>query len=548
MCSVAIGESGDAYPELKEKADYIKKVLSLEEERFDTTIDQGLSILDTLIKDARAKGASVIDGADAFKLYDTFGFPIDLTREIAEENGLTIDEDTFKALMAEQRQRAREARANIGGWDNKDSALDLPKTSFVGYAQTEAQGKVLAIINENGESIDKIDEGECSIVLDTTAFYGEGGGQVGDTGSLENENCTIAVTDTKKHDGVFVHLCVLEGGSVKVGDTLVGKIDTARRQAIARNHSSVHLLQAALREVLGSHVEQSGSYVDDKIGRFDFTHFSALTKEEIARVEAIVNMHILNGEAVNTVETDIDTARASGAMALFGEKYGKVVRMVKMGEFSTELCGGTHLDNTAKAGMFKIISESSVAAGVRRIEATTGYGVLELLAGKEALIRDTARELKCQNENDIAKRALGVQDEVKALKREIESLNSKMANSRVSDLISGAKSVNGISVITADLGDMSVDAVRSLGDSIKDKNPSAVAVFAIHSGERLNFIAVCGKDAVAKGAHAGNILREVSALTGGKGGGRPDSAMSGGRDISKIAEALALVEALVQNK
>ncbi len=545
MCSVAIGESGDAYPELKEKAEYIKKVLSLEEERFDTTIDQGLSILDTLIKDARAKGAGAIDGADAFKLYDTFGFPIDLTREIAEENGLAIDEDTFKALMAEQRQRAREARANIGGWDNKDSALDLPKTSFVGYTQTEASGKVLAIIDENGESIDKIDEGECSIVLDTTAFYGEGGGQVGDTGSLENENCTIAVTDTKKHDGVFVHLCTLESGSVKVGDTLVGKIDVARRQAIARNHSSVHLLQAALREVLGSHVEQSGSYVDEKIGRFDFTHFSALTKEELARVEAIVNAHILNGEAVNTVETDIDTARANGAMALFGEKYGKVVRMVKMGEFSTELCGGTHLDNTAKAGMFKIISESSVAAGVRRIEATTGYGVLELLAGKEALIRDTARELKCQNENDIAKRALGVQDEVKALKREIESLNSKMANSRVSELVNGAKSVNGISVITADLGDMSVDAVRSLGDSIKDKNPSAVAVFAIHSGEKLNFIAVCGKEAVAKGAHAGNILREVSALTGGKGGGRPDSAMSGGRDISKIADALALVEALI---
>ena len=255
----------------------------------------------------------------------------------------------------------------------------------------------------------------------------------------------------------------------------------------------------------------------------------------------------MSGEAVDTVETDIDTARKSGAMALFGEKYGKVVRMVKMGDFSTELCGGTHIDNTAKAGMFKIISESSVAAGVRRIEATTGYGVLELLSSKETLIRDTARELKCQNENDIAKRALGVQDEVKALKREIESLNSKMANSRVSDLVNGAKVVNGISVITADLGDMSVDAVRSLGDSIKDKNASAVAVFAIHSGEKLNFIAVCGKDAVAKGAHAGNILREVSAVTGGKGGGRPDSAMSGGRDISKIADALSLVEALICN-
>ena len=547
MCEVAIGESGDAYPELKEKADYIKKVLSLEEERFDTTIDQGLSILDTLVSDAKTKGAKEISGADAFKLYDTFGFPIDLTREIAQENGLEIGEEEFKTLMAEQRQRAREARANIGGWDNKDSALDLPKTEFVGYGATVASGKVLAIIGENGEALDKIDEGECSIVLDTTAFYGEGGGQVGDTGSLENENATLTVNDTKKHDGVFVHLCTVESGSVKVGDTLNGTVDKERRQAIARNHSSVHLLQAALRAVLGSHVEQSGSYVDDKIGRFDFTHFSALTKEEIARVEAIVNAHILSGEAVDTIETDIDTARKSGAMALFGEKYGKVVRMVKMGDFSTELCGGTHIDNTAKAGMFKIISESSVAAGVRRIEATTGYGVLELLSDKEALIRDTAKELKCQNENDIAKRALGVQDEVKALKREIESLNSKMANSRVSELVNGAKVVNGISVITSDLGDMSVDAVRSLGDSIKDKNASAVAVFAIHSGEKLNFIAVCGKDAVAKGAHAGNILREVSAVTGGKGGGRPDSAMSGGRDISKIADALSLVDELISN-
>jgi alanyl-tRNA synthetase len=545
MCTVAIGESGDAYPELKEKADYIKKVLSLEEERFDTTIDQGLSILDTLISEAKANGSKEIAGADAFKLYDTFGFPIDLTREIAQENGLEIGEEEFKALMAEQRQRAREARANIGGWDNKDSALDLPKTEFVGYGATVASGKVLAIIGENGEALDKIDEGECSIVLDTTAFYGEGGGQVGDTGVLENEGATLVVNDTKKHDGVFVHLCTVESGSVKVGDTLNGTVDKARREAIARNHSSVHLLQAALREVLGSHVEQSGSYVDDKIGRFDFTHFSALTKEEIARVEAIVNAHILSGEAVDTVETDIDTARKSGAMALFGEKYGKVVRMVKMGDFSTELCGGTHIDNTAKAGMFKIISESSVAAGVRRIEATTGYGVLSLLENKESLIEKTAQELKCQNANDIAKRAGAVNEEIRGLKREIESLNSKMASSRVNDLIAGAKNVGAFNVITADLGDMGADAVRSLGDVIKDKDENAVAVFAIHSGEKLNFIAVCGKAAVKNGAHAGKILGEVSAVTGGKGGGRPDSAMSGGKDISKIADALDLVSTLL---
>ena len=546
MCDVAIGESCGAYTELSEKADYIKKVLSLEEERFDTTIDQGLSILDTLINKAKADGKDTIDGADVFKLYDTFGFPIDLTREIAEENGLKIDEDGFKTLMAEQRQRARDARADINGWDKESSAIKVEKTDFKGYTSYECEGKVLAIIVDGGESVDSVSEGECSIVLDATTFYGEGGGQVGDKGTLANEGAHIDVLDTKKTDGVYVHMCNVVSGSVKVGDTLKASIDATRRQAIARNHSAVHMLQAALRKVLGNHVEQAGSYVDENIGRFDFTHFAALTAEEVANIEALVNAYILSGGAIETVETDIDTARANGAMALFGEKYGKVVRMVKMGDFSVELCGGTHLDNSAKAGMFKIISESSVAAGVRRIEITTGYGVLNLLASKDALILDTAKELKCQNVNDIAKRATAVSDEVKALKREIDQLNSKLAGSRVDELINNAKVVNGILVITADLGDMNVDAVRSLGDSIKDKKPESVAVFAIHSGEKLNFIAVCGKAAVAKGAHAGNILREVSAVTGGRGGGRPDSAMSGGKDITKIADALALVETLIK--
>ena len=545
MCDVAIDESGDAYPELKEKADYIKKVLSLEEERFDTTIDQGLSILDSLISKAKGEGKDTIDGADAFKLYDTFGFPVDLTREIAEENGLAIDEDGFKALMAEQRKRAREARASIGGWDNKDTALDVAKTEFVGYSQYDCEAKVLAILDENGESVSEISEGDCSVILDKTTFYGEGGGQVGDTGSITSDSVKAIVADTKKNDGVYIHMCEGIEGTLRVGDTVKCAIDVERREAIARNHSGVHLLQAALRSVLGSHVEQAGSYVDDKVGRFDFTHFQALTDKEIEQVELLVNRKILGGCPVDTVETDIDTARKSGAMALFGEKYGKVVRMVKMGDFSTELCGGTHIDNTAKAGLFKIVTEAGVAAGVRRIEIVTGRGVLDLLERKQELIRSTARELKCQNENDIAKRALSAQDEIKGLKREIESLNSKLALSRVSDLISSAKMVNGKAVITADLGDMGIDAVRSLGDSIKDKNPDAVAVFAIHSGEKLNFLAVCGKGAVANGAHAGNILREVSAVTGGKGGGRPDSAMSGGRDISKIADALALVERLV---
>ena len=301
------------------------------------------------------------------------------------------------------------------------------------------------------------------------------------------------------------------------------------------------MLQAALRTVRGTHVEQAGSYVDEKIGRFDFTHFAALTKEEICKVEVLVNSAILSGTPIDTIETDIETARKNGAMALFGEKYGALVRMVKMGDFSVELCGGTHLDNTAKAGLFKIVTEIGVAAGTRRIEVVTGLGVLDLLNNREELISAAANELRCQNVNDIAKRSASVQEELRAMKREIDSLNSKLAGGRVDALISGAKRVGDFVVITEDLGDMGVDAVRSLGDTIKDKEPNAVAVFAIHSGDKLNFLSVCGKSAVASGAHAGNILREVSAVTGGRGGGRPDSAMSGGRDVSKIKDALSIV-------
>ena len=545
MCEVAIGESRDAYKELGEKADYIKKVLSLEEERFDATIDAGLSILEGLVATAKAEGKTALEGADAFKLYDTFGFPIDLTREIAEENGLTTDMDGFNALMQEQKQRARNARANISGWSDKAKTFDIAKTEFLGYNAYECEGKILAILDENGESVDSVSEGECSVILDKTTFYGEGGGQVGDTGVITAGENELTVIDTKKSEGVYIHMCSVANGTFKVGDTVKCSVDVARREAIKRNHSAVHMLQAALRVVLGTHVEQAGSYVDEKIGRFDFTHFAALTKEEISKVEALVNSAILTGTPIDTVETDIETARKNGAMALFGEKYGAVVRMVKMGDFSCELCGGTHLDNTAKAGLFKIVTEIGVAAGTRRIEVVTGLGVLDLLSGKEELIAETASELRCQNVNDIAKRSASMQEEIRAMKREIDSLNSKLAGGRVDALIGSAKKVGNFVVITEDLGDMGVDAVRSLGDTIKDKEPNAVAVFAIHSGEKLNFLSVCGKEAVKNGAHAGNILREVSAVTGGKGGGRPDSAMSGGKDISKIADALSIVADLL---
>ena len=545
MVNVAIRESVDGYPELDTRADYIRKVLSMEEERFDATIDAGLSILSDLIAAAKEKGADTVSGEEVFKLYDTFGFPIDLTREIAEESGLKIDEETFNALMKDQKKRAREARANVSGWSESSKTLlaDLEKTSFTGYTETRTDAKIIAILVDD-EAVESVSEGDCTIVLDKTPFYGEGGGQIGDTGTLSADGKTAAVYDTKKSDGVYIHLCTVSAGSFSVGDTVTAEINGTRREDIMRNHSAAHLLQAALRAVLGDHVEQAGSYVSETVCRFDFTHFAALTAEEIAKVEALVNAHILSAETIETVETDIETAQKNGAMALFGEKYGKVVRMVKMGDFSTELCGGTHCSNTGNVGLFKIVSESSVAAGVRRIEAVTGRGVLDLLASKDALLGDTAKELKAQNVGDLPKRAAQLQSELKEEKREVESLNARLASSKLDALRASAKTVGAVSLITADLGAMSMDAARSLCDTLKE-TADAVGVIAIHTGDKLNFMAVCGADAVKAGAHAGNLLREVSAITGGKGGGRPDSATSGGKDLSKIAEALSAAEGIL---
>ncbi len=546
---VSIGESRGAYPELAEKQDYILKVISLEEERFDATVDAGLNILSELIEKAKAEGAKMLSGEDAFKLYDTFGFPIDLTREIAEEAGLKIDDEKFTALMQEQRTRARAARGNISGWSesSKDLLRELEKTEFCGYGSTEAEGcKVLAIvIDEN--TADEVNEGEFSLVLDKTPFYGEGGGQVGDSGVITAGELTVAVTDTKKTDGVYIHICkITEGsGTLKVGDTVSAKVDENRRSAIMRSHSAAHLLQAALRTVLGNHVSQAGSYVDENETRFDFTHFAAMTSDELARVEAIVNANILFGADVETVETDIEGAKAMGAMALFGEKYGNVVRAVKMGEFSTELCGGTHVSNTAKIGLFKIVSESSVAAGVRRIVATTGDGVLRLLAGRDELIAETAKELKVQKTADLAKRAAQLQSELHDMKKELDALNSKIAASKTADVLKEAKTVGSLRLVTAQLDGMAVDAARSLSDDLRANNDDLVAVIAVVTEGRLNFVVSCGKAAVSAGAHAGKIAMGVASVTDGKGGGRPDGAVAGGKDVSKIVEALSEAEKLL---
>ena len=545
LCKIVISQNENAYPELKTKYDYVLKVVRLEEERFNATIDAGLGILGGIIDTAVAEGKTTISGEDAFKLYDTFGFPIDLTREIAEEKGLSIDEEAFVALMNEQKTRARAARGNISGWsDNSKSLLEnLPATEFLGYESLECKGKILSIFVDN-EAVDTVSEGECTVVTDKTVFYGEGGGQVGDTGNIWLGDTELTVLDTKKTNGIYLHECRVENGSVKLGDEVLLTVNAARRSAIKRNHSAAHLLQSALRTVLGTHVEQAGSYVDEHRVRFDFTHLAAMTAEELSRVEAIVNENILRAEGCSTTETDIASARAMGAMALFGEKYGDLVRVVKIGSTSTELCGGTHVSSTGEIGLFKIISETSVAAGVRRIEGTTGLGVLALLEEKQELINETAGVLKVPNPNTIAKKAESVQAELKATKRELESANSKLAEMKTEGLLSSLKPVGGFLLLTATV-EMKPDAARALCDTVKSKYANGVAVLAVVSDGKLNFVAAAGKDAVAAGAHCGNILREVSAITGGKGGGRPDSAMSGGRDLDKIDEALAKAEEIL---
>jgi len=537
---IVISQNENAYPELRTKQDYILKVIVLEEERFNATIDAGLGILSGVIEGCKKEGKAQISGQDAFKLYDTFGFPVDLTREIAEENGLTIDNEEFARLMNEQKTRARAARGNISGWsDNSKTLLEnLPATEFLGYTEGVTEAKLLSIIAD-GDSVEEISEGECSLIFDKTVFYGEGGGQVGDTGTIEGK-AALTVLDTKKTGGIYIHEVRLDEGSIKVGDTLTLKIDTSRREAIKRNHSSAHLLQAALREVLGTHVEQAGSYVDAERVRFDFTHLSALTKEEIAKVEMIVNKNILLAEAASTTVTDINTARSMGAMALFGEKYGDVVRVVKIGSSSTELCGGTHVSNTGEIGLFKIISESSVAAGVRRIEGTTGLGVLSLLEEREALISECAKELKVPNPNNIATKAASLVTELKEAHREIESANAKLSEIKAASLLDRVKTVGSYKVL-AEPVEMRADAARGMCDSFKSKYSDGVIVLAWVDGDKFGFVAAAGADAVKAGAHAGNILKDISAICGGKGGGRPDSAMSGGRDKDKIPAALERV-------
>ena len=538
IAEVAIRMSEGAYPELREKHDYILRVIAKEEERFHATLDGGLRLLSGVIADTLSAGGDTLSGADAFKLYDTYGFPIDLTREIAAERGLTLDEEGFTALMNEQRARARAARGSTEGWsDTTRLPAGIAATDFLGYTEDSATATVLAILVE-GEAVDAVNEGIATLVLDRTPFYGEGGGQVGDIGVITAEGLTLTVTDTKKSEGIYLHEVTLDAGTVRVGDTVTATVDAVRRNAIRRNHSACHLLQAALRTVLGKHVEQAGSYVDDGELRFDFTHFSAMSDAERREVERLVNAAILVAEPTETVVTDQATAQRMGAMALFSEKYGDRVRVVKIGASSTELCGGTHVQNTGAIGLFRILSESSVAAGVRRITAVTGENVLRLLDGREELLASTCDRLKAPSVGDLLHRAEQVMLDAKELRRKLESAEARLSEVKLASLIDSAEQIGSLRLLAVKL-EMRSDAARTLCDSMRDRYPDLCAVLALVSDGKLTFAVSAGADAVKAGVHAGKLASAVAAVTGGKGGGRPDSAMSGGRDLDKIDDALA---------
>ena len=542
MVEAVIKENASGYPELVDKQELIKKVIANEEASFSKTIDQGLTILADL-----TTNGGTLSGEDAFRLYDTYGFPLDLTRDILAEKGMTVDEDGFNNLMQQQREKARNARKASDGesWSSDGINFDdIATTEFLGYTQNECDATVLDIVVE-GEHVSSAMAGQKAIVvLDKTVFYAESGGQVGDSGVITG----FDVVDTKKTvDGIFTHVGTAND-TISVGDKVNVKIDVARREAIRRNHTAAHLLQAALRKVLGTHVEQAGQLVNEKAVRFDFTHFSALTAEETQQVETLVNTAILDGIVVDNREMPIDEARALGAMALFGEKYGDIVRVVKAGDFSTELCGGTHVDNTGKIGLFRIISESGIAAGTRRIEAYTGFNVVNLINHYKSLLADTAATLKIGNIEDVATKAAATVKQMKEDSKKIESLEAKLASGKLNDLMANAIDINGVKVATAKFDGTAPDELRKMIDTIKAENDDAVAVLAAVNGEKLTFCAGVGKAALAKGAHAGNIVKAVAQIAGGNGGGKPDSAMAGGKEIAKVDEALAAVSSIVEGQ
>lgn len=550
LCDVVetvIHENEGHYPDLRERAAYITRVVRVEEENFARTIDGGMRIFSEMLAQHKENNESVFSGADAFKLYDTYGFPIDLTVEMAREEGMEVDLEAFQKLMQEQKVRAREARKALGdlGWAGIDFGQDIPETQFVGYDKNETEGTVLAIVAED-ESRSEIAAGvEAIVVLDRTTMYAEMGGQVADHGTITGPDGVFEVTDVQKNKGgKFMHYGRVVSGTIKLGEACKIMIDPERRAAIRRAHTATHLLQAALLRVLGEHCHQAGSLVEPDHLRFDFTHFSAVTPEELVEIGNQVSEMVLRGEPVETMVLPIAEAQKLGATALFGEKYGETVRVVKMGEDSLEFCGGTHLDNTAKVGPFRILSEASVASGVRRIEAYTGKEVLRQTEQMSRLLLDIAHELKT-TPKELMQRAHAMVSEVKELKQRLDAMKDKLFSGEIDRCLFAAREVGGLKVLTVMRNDIAPNDLRKMGDQIRDREPDAVAVLASTQGEKITLLAVCGKNAVGRGIKAGQLIKEVSAACGGSGGGKPDSAMGGGRDLLKLDDALAGVDDFV---
>ena len=550
VIDTVVHENECQYPELREKQAYITRVVKTEEENFAKTIDAGMKIFSDMLSEHKQKGESTFSGADAFKLYDTYGFPIDLTTEMCADEGMSVDEQGFRALMEEQRQRARKAREALGdlGWAGIEFGKEIPETEFVGYDEQSVEAKVLAIVAD-GEFREEIPAGtEATVVLDRTVLYAEMGGQVADHGTLTAGGMHFEISDVQKNKGgKFMHSGKLVSGELKLGDTVTAAYDKSRRAAIARAHSATHLLQKALRDVLGEHVHQAGSLVEPDFLRFDFTHFSAVTAEQLQAVEDAVNAAVLEGLDVVTKVMPIEEARKSGATALFGEKYGDTVRVVSMGDYSVELCGGTHLSTTAKAGAFHILSEGSVASGVRRIEASTGLGTLRTLR-KDIETIDSVAALFKANPADVLQKVEQQAGELKEAKRLIQQYKDKESAGGADELLRRAKEIGGVHVVTCSQGECDAAALRKMGDALRDKDPSVVALIAAVNGDKITFQCVCGKEAVAKGIRAGDIIKNVTAIAGGKGGGKPDSAMGGGNLVEKLPEALAALEGFVEAK
>ena len=555
VCDTVIHENEGHYPELRERQAYITKVIRVEEENFAKTIDGGLRIFNDMLAQHQEKGEKTFSGADAFKLYDTYGFPVDLTVEMVEEQGMTLDQDGFHKLMEEQRIRARKAREALGdlGWAGVEFGKEVPETEFVGYGNTSITGaRVVALVVENEQAEELMPGVEGIVVLDRTPFYAEMGGQVADHGVIakSGENgCLFQVTDVQKNKGgKYMHYGKVTEGVLKLGDTVSAQIDVPRRRAIMRAHSATHLLDKALRTVLGDHVHQAGSLVEEDRLRFDFTHFSAMTAEELAQVSAVVNEAVLEGYDIQTKVMPLEEAKKTGAIALFGEKYGDTVRVVDMGEgYSVEFCGGTHLDNTAKVGVFHIDSEFSVASGVRRIEATTGKVSLELMNRNQALLFQAASILKAKP-GELREKAEQNMAELKHLRHMVETFKAKEAAGETERILFGAHDVEGLRVLTATIPEADANKLRQMGDTLRDKDPKVVAVLAAVNEGKITFLAVCGKEAVQKGIKAGDIVKQVSAIAGGSGGGKPESAMGGGKDPLMLDNALAMVDNVVSMK